>query len=70
MKQWFNNIKDKIIIFFDSLFYGMKTTEDSILRQSGITTTNGTTITKDITVEKTTNQPLFQLYQWFLYFLA
>ena len=55
MKQWFNNIKDKIIIFFDSLFYGMKTTEDSILRQSGITTTNGTTITKEVEDQRLSN---------------
>jgi len=49
MKRFLINLFDDIRLFFYSLFYGMKNTEDNIFRQTGISNVGGgTSIIKEI----------------------
>ena len=48
MKSVLNKIKRNIQIFFYSLFYGMKSTEDTVLHQTGLTNIPGTSVIKEI----------------------
>lgn len=48
MKSVLNKIKRNIQIFFYSLFYGMKSTEDTVLHQTGLTNSPGTSVIKEI----------------------
>lgn len=48
MKSVLNKIKRNIQIFFYGLFYGMKSTEDTVLHQTGLTNSPGTSVIKEI----------------------
>lgn len=48
MKSVLNKIKRNIQIFFYGLFYGMKSTEDTVFHQTGLTNSTGTSIIKEV----------------------
>lgn len=48
MKHLIQRIKDKFLLFFYGLFYGMKATEDSVFHQTGNSLGDGTTINKEV----------------------
>lgn len=48
MKSVLNKLKRNIQIFFYGLFYGMKSTEDTVLHQTGLTNSPGTSVIKEI----------------------
>ena len=48
MKSVLNKIKRNIQIFFYGLFYGMKSTEDTVLHQTGLTNSPGASVIKEI----------------------
>ena len=56
MKSVLNKIKRNIQIFFYSLFYGMKSTEDTVLHQAGLTNSPGTSVIKEIEYTKGKNR--------------
>ena len=48
MKSVINKIKRNIQIFFYSWFYGMKSTEDKMFHQTGLTNSTGSSIIKEV----------------------
>ena len=48
MKYLFRKIKKNLKIFFYSLFYGMKSTEDIVFHQNGLDGNSGTSIIKQV----------------------
>ena len=48
MKRLMQKIKNKLLMFFYGLFYGMKTTEDIVFHQSGNNDGEGTSIQKEV----------------------
>ena len=48
MKHFWEKIKDKIQMFFYSLFYGMKSTEDIVFHQNGLNNNDGTSIIQQV----------------------
>lgn len=48
MKHFLKKIKHDIQMFFYSLFYGMKITEDNVFHQNGISNGNGSSIIKEV----------------------
>lgn len=48
MKHLMTKIKNKVTLFFYGLFYGMKSTEDTVFHQTGVSLGNDTSILKEV----------------------